>query len=97
MKVRGKRRHDELNHRTGLRRVQEGRRQTAGRRSGPVAFACSAGRRPSLRVVHMSQFREIVDIPELYMTLFGKGAGDTTYEQVSAAGLADEAERDVER
>lgn len=32
--------------------------------------------RPNLRIIRMSQFREIADIPTLYAALFGAGAAD---------------------
>jgi hypothetical protein len=35
--------------------------------------------RPNLRVVRMSQFREITDIPSLYVALFGPGVEDPVY------------------
>jgi hypothetical protein len=35
--------------------------------------------RPNLRVVRMSQFREIADIPALYVALFGKPVADPTH------------------
>jgi hypothetical protein len=36
--------------------------------------------RPNLRIVRMSQFREIADIPGLYAALFGEGVPDTEYD-----------------
>jgi hypothetical protein len=46
--------------------------------------------RPNLRVVRMSQFREIADIPSLYVTLFGTGVVDPAYAQALDARLVDE-------
>jgi hypothetical protein len=46
--------------------------------------------RPNLRVVRMSQFREIADIPALYTALFGDGGVGPTYDQVPAASLVTE-------
>ena len=43
--------------------------------------------RPNLRIVRMSQFREIADIPGLYAALFGEGVPDTEYDQVSGASV----------
>jgi hypothetical protein len=53
--------------------------------------------RPNLRVVGMSQFREIADIPALYVALFGEGVADPAYDQVTAASLVDEKQSHVER
>lgn len=39
--------------------------------------------RPNLRVVRMSQFREIADIPALYVALFGNSVADSVYDQVA--------------
>jgi hypothetical protein len=46
--------------------------------------------RPNLRIVRKSQFREIADIPRLYIALFGTGAVDLAYAQVAAASLGNE-------
>lgn len=46
--------------------------------------------RPNLRVVRMSQFREIADIPALYVALFGEGVADPAFEQDAAARSVDE-------
>lgn len=40
--------------------------------------------RPNLRVVRISQFREIEDIPSLYAALFGSGVADPTDAQATA-------------
>jgi len=43
--------------------------------------------RPNLRIVRRSQFREIADIPALYVALFGKGVPDLVYDPAAAGAL----------
>lgn len=46
--------------------------------------------RPNLRVVRMSKFREIADIPSLYVALFGTGVVDHANAHAAAASLVGE-------
>lgn len=46
--------------------------------------------RPNLRVVRMSQFRKVADIPTLYVLLFGTGVAKPSYDSAAVASRGGE-------